>query len=136
MPFYPQFGRFLIVQRQEEANLQMPYLTHSWITLSKLHRPRRSKSTQSTCWGDSSWSVDDSSLTKNWHIHISSLHLQLENETEYVGAFRVSCTPECAKKLGEWLLHLPKTLWELAANNLSASEVKSFPNVMYLNPLT
>lgn len=51
--------------------------------------------------------------------------LQLDTEPEYSGAFRVTRSPEHAKKLVEWLVHLPKTLWELASNNLPASEVRN-----------
>ena len=52
------------------------------------------------------------------------MRAQLETEPEYCGAFRLTHSPEHAKKVAEWLVRLPRVLWELGASNLSASEVQ------------
>ncbi len=54
----------------------------------------------------------------------SMARAQLETEREYCGAFHLANSSESAEKLGDWLLHLPRTLWELGASNIPASEVK------------
>ncbi|KAG1826020.1 uncharacterized protein BJ212DRAFT_1317584 [Suillus subaureus] len=45
----------------------------------------------------------------------------LETETDYCGHFDVRNTGE-QKKFQEWILHLPRTLWEIGPHNLAASE--------------
>jgi len=49
--------------------------------------------------------------------------LKLETELQYQGVFRMARTVNDAKKFDDWLVHLPKALWELESNNLSATEV-------------
>ena len=50
------------------------------------------------------------------------MHEQLDGEAEYIGTF----TNEGQDvKLQEWLLQLPRTLWELGGNHLTTSEVSS-----------
>lgn len=50
--------------------------------------------------------------------------VQLDTAPEYRGHFLVTRYPAACQKLTEWLLHLPKTLWELGASNLPATEVR------------
>lgn len=47
--------------------------------------------------------------------------LLLETETDYCGHFDVRNTRE-QEKFQEWILHLPRTLWEIGPHNLAASE--------------
>ncbi|KAI0639775.1 hypothetical protein C8Q77DRAFT_1082807 [Trametes polyzona] len=46
----------------------------------------------------------------------------LDREPEYLGAFRVGRNADHDTKLEEWVLQLPKTLWELGGNHLTTSE--------------
>lgn len=49
--------------------------------------------------------------------------LQLDTEMGHRGVSAVSRGPTMEfTGMQEWLLHLPKTLWELGANNLGLSE--------------
>jgi pre-rRNA-processing protein IPI1 len=48
---------------------------------------------------------------------------QLETELQYQGSFTMARTPDEAKKFEDWLVHLPKVLWELGSNNLLTTEV-------------
>jgi len=54
---------------------------------------------------------------------------KLETESDYCGHFDVQKTGE-QRKFQEWILHLPRTLWEIGAHNLAASEV-SFGQAYY-----
>jgi pre-rRNA-processing protein IPI1 len=47
---------------------------------------------------------------------------QLETEVQYQGSFRMARSADEVKKFEDWLLHLPKVLWELGSNNLSTIE--------------
>ncbi|KAG1757489.1 hypothetical protein EDB19DRAFT_1901008 [Suillus lakei] len=47
--------------------------------------------------------------------------LLLETETDYCGQFDVRNTG-AKEKFQEWILHLPRTLWEIGPHNLAASE--------------
>ncbi|KAG1864121.1 hypothetical protein DFJ58DRAFT_772772 [Suillus subalutaceus] len=47
--------------------------------------------------------------------------LLLETETDYCGYFDVRNLGE-QEKFQEWILHLPRTLWEIGPHNLAASE--------------
>ena len=51
--------------------------------------------------------------------------VQLRTEREYTGSFRSNLTKEIEDKFEEWVKHLPKTLWELGASNLEATEVRA-----------
>ncbi|PCH33787.1 hypothetical protein WOLCODRAFT_135324 [Wolfiporia cocos MD-104 SS10] len=46
----------------------------------------------------------------------------LDGEAEYRGAFSAGRNSGEAKKLEEWLLHLPKTVWELGVGSLPTTE--------------
>jgi len=48
--------------------------------------------------------------------------LLLETESDYCGHFDVRNTGE-QEKFREWILHLPKTLWEIGPHNLATSEI-------------
>lgn len=48
---------------------------------------------------------------------------QLETELQYRGGFKVGRTSADVKKFEEWLIHLPKVLWELGSNHPSTTEV-------------
>ncbi|KAF9785526.1 hypothetical protein BJ322DRAFT_1063691 [Thelephora terrestris] len=47
----------------------------------------------------------------------------LRTEREYTGSFRSNLSKEVEEKFEEWAKHIPKTLWELGANNLDATEL-------------
>lgn len=49
--------------------------------------------------------------------------LKLDTEHQYQGAFKAGRTAEEIEKFEEWILHLPKVLWELGSNNLFTTEV-------------
>jgi pre-rRNA-processing protein IPI1 len=48
---------------------------------------------------------------------------QLETEVQYHGSFRMTRIVDEARMLEDWLLHLPKVLWELGSSNMSTTEV-------------
>ncbi|KZT72744.1 hypothetical protein DAEQUDRAFT_543688 [Daedalea quercina L-15889] len=62
------------------------------------------------------------SLVKRCTIDFLGRLVLLEREAEYVGAWRVGRAAADDGRLGEWLLHLAQTLWELGANNLPTTE--------------
>jgi len=47
----------------------------------------------------------------------------LETTPQYTGTFRVNNSMEGLQKFEEWVIDLPKTLWELGSTNLPCSEV-------------
>lgn len=63
------------------------------------------------------------SLVKFCLQRLSYLHLKLETERQYQGGLRVGRNSEETEKFGEWVVHLPKVLWELGSSNLSTTEV-------------
>ncbi|KAG1755203.1 uncharacterized protein EDB91DRAFT_1242401 [Suillus paluster] len=62
-----------------------------------------------------------SSAVKVLTVEFVARILLLETETDYCGHFDVRNTGE-QEKFQEWLLHLPRTLWEIGPHNLAASE--------------
>lgn len=62
------------------------------------------------------------SAVKRLTVEFVARILLLETETDYCGNFDVRNTGE-QKKFQEWILHLPRTLWELGPQNLAASEI-------------
>ncbi|KAL6304291.1 hypothetical protein BKA93DRAFT_733535 [Sparassis latifolia] len=66
--------------------------------------------------------VSSTSAVKRRTIDFLARLILLEREAEYRGAFRVGLDPETDKKLEEWIVHLPRTLWELGAGNLATTE--------------
>ncbi|KAI0931972.1 hypothetical protein AcV5_004663 [Taiwanofungus camphoratus] len=66
--------------------------------------------------------VSSGSVVKRVSVDFIGRLILLEREAEYQGAFRVGRSAEEDSKLEEWVLSLPKTLWELGANNLSTTE--------------
>ncbi|KAG0708942.1 hypothetical protein DFH29DRAFT_889805 [Suillus ampliporus] len=63
-----------------------------------------------------------SSAVKVLTVEFVARILLLETETDYCGHFDVRNTGE-QEKFQEWILHLPRTLWEMGPHNLAASEV-------------
>ncbi|KAG2118443.1 hypothetical protein DEU56DRAFT_142193 [Suillus clintonianus] len=61
------------------------------------------------------------SAVKALTVEFVSRILLLETERDYCGHFDVRNTGE-QEKFQEWILHLPKTLWEIGHQNLAASE--------------
>lgn len=49
--------------------------------------------------------------------------VQLELDPEYHGQFRPTQLPQFRRRLEDWLTQLPKTLWELGAQQLVTTEV-------------
>lgn len=56
-------------------------------------------------------------------VGLNLLALKLETERQYQGIFRVDKNSEDTKKFEEWVVHLPRVLWELGSSNLSTTEV-------------
>ena len=48
---------------------------------------------------------------------------KLETEVQYHGSFRMAQIADETRMLEDWLLHLPKVLWELGSSNMSTTEV-------------
>jgi pre-rRNA-processing protein IPI1 len=48
---------------------------------------------------------------------------QLETDPRHIGTFRVCADAGCLQKIGQWVLHLPKTLWELGDTDIPCTEV-------------
>jgi pre-rRNA-processing protein IPI1 len=42
---------------------------------------------------------------------------------QYTGTFKVNNNVEGLQKIEEWVIDLPKTLWELGGTNISCAEV-------------
>lgn len=57
---------------------------------------------------------------------------QLQNEPLYQGNFRLGRNIDEDRALEEWISHLPRTLWELGATNISTSEVS---NAAHAHPI-
>ncbi|KAI0080104.1 hypothetical protein K474DRAFT_1727562 [Panus rudis PR-1116 ss-1] len=66
--------------------------------------------------------ISSTSAVKRHSLDFLGRLVLLETESEYHGPFRIAWDSEEGQALAEWLLHLPKTLWELGANNLGATE--------------
>ncbi|KAI0094749.1 hypothetical protein BDY19DRAFT_1038840 [Irpex rosettiformis] len=47
----------------------------------------------------------------------------LETVPEYCGQFRLSSLPQLHKALEDWLIQLPKTIWELGSQNMNCTEI-------------
>ncbi|OJA10838.1 hypothetical protein AZE42_00252 [Rhizopogon vesiculosus] len=62
-----------------------------------------------------------SSSVKALTVEFVARILLLETESDYCGPFDVHKTGE-QEKIQEWILHLPRTLWEMGTHNLAASE--------------
>lgn len=62
------------------------------------------------------------SAVKGLTVEFVARILLLETETDYCGHFDVRNTGE-QKKFREWILHLPRTLWEIGPHNMAASEI-------------
>lgn len=57
-----------------------------------------------------------------FEIFVTDVTTKLETELDYCGYFDVRKTGE-QEKFQKWILHLPRTLWEIGTHNLAASEV-------------
>ncbi|KAH7911965.1 hypothetical protein BJ138DRAFT_1005493 [Hygrophoropsis aurantiaca] len=66
--------------------------------------------------------TSSSSANKRLTIEFVARIALLEKEKEYRGHFAMK-GPEERRKLQDWVLHLPKVLWELGSNDLAASEM-------------
>ncbi|KAI0756631.1 hypothetical protein C8Q80DRAFT_1093119 [Daedaleopsis nitida] len=62
------------------------------------------------------------SATKRHTIDFIGRLVLLDREPEYLGLFRVGRTKQQDASLKEWILQLPKTLWELGSNHPNTSE--------------
>ncbi|TBU34542.1 hypothetical protein BD311DRAFT_746356 [Dichomitus squalens] len=66
--------------------------------------------------------ASSTSAVKRHTIDFIGRLLLLDGEREYIGTFKVGNSPEQDLKLEQWILHLPKTLWELGGNNPATTE--------------
>ncbi|KAH7931044.1 hypothetical protein BV22DRAFT_1124442 [Leucogyrophana mollusca] len=65
--------------------------------------------------------TSSSSSVKRLTIEFVARIILLEKEVEYQGHFVISSAEE-RQKVQDWILHLPKVLWELGSNNLATSD--------------
>jgi pre-rRNA-processing protein IPI1 len=49
--------------------------------------------------------------------------MQMETERAYEGDFKLEQHPEEISKLKEWVIHLPRVMWEIGSQNLLCTEV-------------
>ncbi|TCD61311.1 hypothetical protein EIP91_008639 [Steccherinum ochraceum] len=66
--------------------------------------------------------ASSSAAAKKDTVEFVGMLALLCTDPQYRGAFTLGRHPEEDLKFREWLLHLPKTLWELGANNLPLTE--------------
>ncbi|KAI0800897.1 hypothetical protein C8Q74DRAFT_1314301 [Fomes fomentarius] len=66
--------------------------------------------------------TSSTSAVKRHTVDFIGRLLLLDRETQYLGAFRVGWNRDVDSKLQEWLLQLPRTLWELGGTHLDTSE--------------
>ncbi|KAH8102453.1 hypothetical protein BXZ70DRAFT_1063256 [Cristinia sonorae] len=66
--------------------------------------------------------VSSGSAVKKATVDFLGLLSLLCTDPQFCGAFTLRQSPEGHQKFQEWLLHLPKILWEVGANNLPLSE--------------
>jgi pre-rRNA-processing protein IPI1 len=68
--------------------------------------------------------ISSSSATKRASVEFVGRLVLLDTERQYHGDLRLSMQPGALRSLiEEWVLHLPKTLWEVVARDPSMSEV-------------
>ncbi|CDO73234.1 hypothetical protein BN946_scf185007.g289 [Trametes cinnabarina] len=66
--------------------------------------------------------ASSSSAVKRHTIDFIGRLVLLDREPEYQGSFRSGGFPDQDAKLQEWIMHLPKTLWELGGSHLPTTE--------------
>ncbi|KAI0715228.1 hypothetical protein C8Q76DRAFT_618591 [Earliella scabrosa] len=66
--------------------------------------------------------ASSTSAVKRHTIDFLGRLILLDNEAEYLGAFRAGQSQEQDAKLREWILQMPKTLWELGSSHVATSE--------------
>ncbi|KAI1793922.1 hypothetical protein LXA43DRAFT_884849 [Ganoderma leucocontextum] len=66
--------------------------------------------------------ASSASAVKRHTVDFIGRLLLLDKEPEYIGSFEVGRFPEQDAKLEEWILQLPRTLWELGTNQLATTE--------------
>ncbi|KAI9510266.1 hypothetical protein F5148DRAFT_1274880 [Russula earlei] len=54
---------------------------------------------------------------------VVGLPSKLETAPRYIGTFKVNTDAACLQKFEQWILHLPKTLWELGDTDISCTEI-------------
>ncbi|CAL1695440.1 unnamed protein product [Somion occarium] len=67
--------------------------------------------------------VSSTSAVKIHTLDFLGRLILLNTTPEYRGPIRIEWDSEEGHKLSEWLLHLPKTVWELGSNNQASTEV-------------
>ena len=118
---YLPFGRSFINLRQTNSkNLALCYkLCLSTLPILRQTQPSRNWKS-SLLPALSSWVPSHLYGARDQHV---TSFPQLETEPQYQDSFRIARTPREAKILEDWLVHLPKVLWEIGSNNLSMTEV-------------
>ncbi|KAH9847335.1 hypothetical protein C2E23DRAFT_741971 [Lenzites betulinus] len=66
--------------------------------------------------------TSSASAVKRHTIDFVGRLILLDREPEYTGAFRTGQSQQTDATLEEWVVQLPKVLWELAGNHLATSE--------------
>lgn len=59
--------------------------------------------------------------------------IQMETVPQYRGRFRFSSLPQLEVAVGDWLIQLPKTIWELGSQNVGCTEVNECVTSTLLN---
>ncbi|CCM05152.1 uncharacterized protein FIBRA_07361 [Fibroporia radiculosa] len=67
--------------------------------------------------------ASSTSVVKKCTVDFLARLVLLDREPEYHGSFSVGLNSEGDKMLTDWILHLPRTLWELGASHLPTSEI-------------
>ncbi|KAN0123950.1 hypothetical protein V8E52_002440 [Russula decolorans] len=67
--------------------------------------------------------VSSAAAAKRPTVDFLARLILLETDPRYTGTFRVSTDAACLQKIEQWVLHLPKTLWELGDTDVPCTEV-------------
>jgi len=67
--------------------------------------------------------VSSAAATKRPTVDFFVRLILLETDPRYIGTFRVSADTGCLQKIEQWVLNLPKTLWELGDTDIPCTEV-------------
>ncbi|KAH9966572.1 hypothetical protein BC827DRAFT_1124143 [Russula dissimulans] len=72
---------------------------------------------------DHSMQVSSAAAAKRPTVDFLARLTLLDTAPRYIGTFKVNADAACLQKIEQWVLHLPKTLWELGDTNIPCMEV-------------
>jgi len=67
--------------------------------------------------------VSSTAAVKRPTVDFLARLIHLETAPRYIGTFKISTDATCLQKIEQWVLHLPKTLWELGDTDVPCTEV-------------